>query len=49
VEVPNPGNLMRAGMRGRAKLAVGWRPVGYVLFRRPFMWVYAKLWSWFGW
>jgi len=49
VEVPNPGNLMRAGMRGRAKLAVGWRPVGYVLFRRPFMWVYARLWSWFGW
>ncbi|HKW24407.1 MAG TPA: efflux RND transporter periplasmic adaptor subunit, partial [Terriglobales bacterium] len=49
VEVPNPGNLMRAGMRGRAKLAVGWRPVGYVLFRRPFMWIYAKLWSWFGW
>lgn len=49
LQVPNPGNLMRAGMRGRAKLATGWRPVGYVFFRRPAMWVYAKLWSWFGW
>jgi len=49
VSVPNPGNLMHEGMRGRAKLAVGWRPVGYVLFRRPVMWSYAKLWSWWGW
>jgi RND family efflux transporter MFP subunit len=49
VEVPNPRNLMRAGMNGQGKLAVGWRPVGYVLFRRPLMWIYGKLWSWFAW
>lgn len=49
LDVPNPGGLMRAGMRGRAKLAAGWHPVGYVLFRRLAMWAYAKFWAWFGW
>ncbi|HKU23647.1 MAG TPA: efflux RND transporter periplasmic adaptor subunit [Terriglobales bacterium] len=49
VEVSNPGNLIRAGMSGRAKVAVGWHPVGYVLFRRPAIWLYSKLWSWFAW
>src|SRR5690348_9240203 len=47
--VPNPGNRMRVGMRGRAKLAAGWHSVGYILFRRPFVWLYSRLWSWFGW
>jgi transcriptional regulator with GAF, ATPase, and Fis domain len=41
--------LTRAGMHGRGKVMAGWRPVGYVLFRRPAMWIYSKLWSWFGW
>jgi RND family efflux transporter MFP subunit len=49
VEVPNPSNVIRAGMSGRAKVAVGWHPVGYVLFRRPAIWLYSKLWSWFAW
>ncbi|HSB76515.1 MAG TPA: efflux RND transporter periplasmic adaptor subunit, partial [Terriglobales bacterium] len=49
VDVPNPDNVIRAGMSGRGKLAVGWHPVGYVVFRRPAMWLYARLWSWFGW
>ena len=49
LSVPNPGNLMRAGMRGRAKLAAGWHAVGFILFRRPSLWFYTKLWSWFGW
>ena len=49
VEVSNPGNVIRAGMSGRAKVAVGWHPVGYVLFRRPAIWLYSKLWSWFSW
>jgi RND family efflux transporter MFP subunit len=49
VLVPNPDGLIRAGMHGRGKVMAGWRPVGYVLFRRPAMWVYSKLWSWFGW
>jgi RND family efflux transporter MFP subunit len=49
VLVSNPDGLIRAGMHGRGKVMAGWRPVGYVLFRRPAMWVYSKLWSWFGW
>ncbi len=49
VLVSNPDSLIRAGMHGRGKVMAGWRPVGYVLFRRPAMWVYAKLWSGFGW
>jgi len=49
VTVPNPAGRLLAGMHGRGKLYVGWRPVGYVLFRRPAMWIYSKLWSWFGW
>lgn len=49
LQVPNPSNVIRAGMDGRAKVAAGWHPVGYVMFRRPFMWIYAQLWSWFGW
>jgi transcriptional regulator with GAF, ATPase, and Fis domain/multidrug efflux pump subunit AcrA (membrane-fusion protein) len=49
VLVSNPDGLIRAGMHGRGKVMAGWRPAGYVLFRRPAMWVYSKLWSWFGW
>jgi len=49
VLVSNPDGLIRAGMHGRGKVVAGWRPVGYVFFRRPAMWIYSKLWSWFGW
>ena len=49
VLVSNPDDLIRSGMHGRGKVMAGWRPVGYVLFRRPAMWVYSRLWSWFGW
>jgi len=49
VSVPNGNGSMRPGMQGRGKISVGWRPVGYVLFRRPAMWIYSKLWSWLGW
>jgi len=28
---------------------IGWYPSGYVFFRRPFLWVYAKIWYWLGW
>jgi len=49
VLVPNPQGLIRAGMQGRGKVAAGWRPAGYVLLRRPAMWIYSKLWEWLGW
>ena len=49
VGLPNPDGSIRPGMQGRSKVWVGWHPAGYVLFRRPAMWIYSKLWSWFGW
>jgi hypothetical protein len=49
VAVPNPDGAIRAGMEGRGKVGVGWYPAGYVLFRRPLIWVYEKIWYWFGW
>jgi RND family efflux transporter MFP subunit len=49
VDVPNPDGRLRPGMQGRGKISVGWRPIGYVLFRGLFMWFYSKMWWWFGW
>jgi RND family efflux transporter MFP subunit len=49
VKLDNPDGAIRAGMEGRGKVTVGWYPAGYVLFRRPVLWAYSKLWSWFGW
>jgi RND family efflux transporter MFP subunit len=48
VAVPNPDGAIRAGMEGRGKVRVGWYPAGYALFRRPLLWIYSRLWSWFG-
>ena len=49
VAVPNADATLRAGMQGRGKIVTGWRPAGVVFFRRPGMWIWSKLWSWFGW
>jgi multidrug resistance efflux pump len=51
VEVPivNPGEMLRAGMSGQAKIFIGWRPAGYVLLRRPALWGWQTLWDWIGW
>jgi GAF domain-containing protein len=49
VAVSNADAAIRAGMEGRGKIRVGWRPAGYVFSRRPLLWVYGKLWSWVGW
>jgi RND family efflux transporter MFP subunit len=49
VSIPNPDGAIRAGMQGRGKIRVGWRPAGYVFFRGPFFWAYSKLWYWIGW
>lgn len=48
VAVPNPQNLIRTGMQGRGKVSAGWHPAGFVLLRGPALWLWAKLWSWFG-
>ncbi len=49
VSVANPNGVLRSGMQGRGKVATGWRPAGVVMFRRPGMWIWSKLWEWFGW
>lgn len=48
VAIPNPSGDIRAGMEGRGKVRVGWYPSGYVLFRSPLVWLYSRIWSWFG-
>jgi RND family efflux transporter MFP subunit len=49
VAVDNSEGAIRAGMEGRAKVRTGWYPSAYVIFREPFLWVYAKVWYWLGW
>jgi RND family efflux transporter MFP subunit len=49
VGVANADGAIRAGMEGRGKVRIGWYPAAYVFFRRPFLWLYSKLWYWLGW
>ena len=49
VAVDNSEGAIRAGMEGRAKVRTGWYPSAYVIFRQPFLWLYAKVWYWLGW
>ena len=49
VAVANPDGALRTGMEGRAKINSGWRTSGYVFFRKPVLWIYSRIWNWFGW
>ena len=49
VAVNNSEGLIRTGMEGRGKISTGWHMSAYVLFRRPAIWLYSRMWSWFGW
>ncbi|MBB5341515.1 efflux RND transporter periplasmic adaptor subunit [Tunturiibacter gelidoferens] len=49
VELPNADGRLRPGMQGTGKVRVGLRPLGYVLFRDPALWVWSTLWNWFAW
>ena len=49
VVVPNSDGAVRSGMEGRGKVRIGWSPAAYVFFRRPFLWLYGKVWYWLGW
>jgi RND family efflux transporter MFP subunit len=49
VGIPNLDGTIRTGMEGRGKVSVGWYPAGYVLFRHEAIWLYSRLWQWFGW
>ena len=49
VSLPNTDAVLRSGMSGRAKVFIGFRPAGYVLLRRPALWMWQTLWNWIGW
>lgn len=49
VPLPNNDGLLRAGMTGRAKIFVGYRPAGYVLLRGAALWTWKTVWDWIGW
>ena len=49
VPVANTDAILRDGMSGKAKIFIGWRPAGYVLLRRPALWLWQTLWNWIGW
>ena len=49
VPVENSDSMLRAGMSGRAKIFIGWRPAGYVLLRGIALWGWQTLWNWIGW
>jgi RND family efflux transporter MFP subunit len=48
IAVSNPDGTLRAGMEGRSKIRTGWYPAGYAFFRRPLLWLYSRMWTWFG-
>jgi RND family efflux transporter MFP subunit len=49
VPLSNADATLRSGMTGRAKIFIGYHPAGYVLLRRPALWMWQLLWNWFGW
>ena len=49
VSVANPDAALRAGMQGRGKIWTQWHPAGVVFFRRAGIWIWTRLWNWFGW
>ncbi len=49
VSVPNEDGVIRSGMQGRSKISTGWSAAGRVIFRRPGMWLWSRIWSWLGW
>jgi hypothetical protein len=49
VPLANADAILRAGMTGGGKIFIGFRPAGYVLLRRPALWIWQTLWNWIGW
>jgi GAF domain-containing protein len=49
VLVPNADAALHAGMSGKGKISIGFRPAGYVLLRNPALWIWQTLWNWIGW
>ena len=49
IPLDNQGALLRAGMEGHAKIFDGYHSAGYVILRRPALWLWETLWNWIGW
>jgi HlyD family secretion protein len=49
VPLSNADASLRTGMTGRGKISLGWKPAGYVMLRRPALWIWQTLWNWIGW
>jgi multidrug resistance efflux pump len=49
IPLDNQSAALRAGMEGRAKIFDGYHSAGYVLLRRPALWVWETVWNWIGW
>jgi RND family efflux transporter MFP subunit len=49
VPVANGDATLHAGMSGKGKVSIGWRPAGYVLLRAPALWTWQTMWDWIGW
>ena len=49
IPLDNQSAVLRAGMEGRAKIFDGYHSAGYVLLRRPALWLWQTLWNWIGW
>jgi transcriptional regulator with GAF, ATPase, and Fis domain len=49
VPVPNADAALHAGMSGKGKISIGFKPAGYVLLRNPALWLWQTLWNWIGW
>jgi GAF domain-containing protein len=45
-EIENPQELLKSGMVGKAKIATGYRSIGYVLLHTPARFLWKKLWVW---
>jgi multidrug resistance efflux pump/transcriptional regulator with GAF, ATPase, and Fis domain len=45
----NPNAKLRAGMEGHAKIFDGFHCAGYVLLRRPALWIWETFWNLIGW
>ena len=45
-EISDPQVLLKQGMVGKAKIETGSHSVGYVLLRKPFYFLWKKLWVW---
>jgi RND family efflux transporter MFP subunit len=49
IPLDNQSAQFRAGMEGRAKIFDDYHAAGYVLLRRPALWLWETLWNWIGW